>query len=76
MKLAAWSTTHAGSTSDEFYLSSTVHDLVGVGRLAVRVLPGGADWMGMTHPADRESVVRRLADLHARGVYPGTLRQD
>ena len=42
----------------------------------VRVLPGGADWMGMTHSADRESVVRRLADLHARGAYPGTLRQD
>jgi hypothetical protein len=75
-KFGAWLATHAESATDEFYLSSTVHDLVGEGRLAVRVLPGGADWMGMTHPADRESVVRRLADLHARGVYPGTLRQD
>ena len=75
-RFTAWLTTHAGSPTDEFYLSSAVHDLVGEGRLVVRVLAGGADWMGMTHAADRESVVRRLADLHARGIYPATFRQD
>lgn len=75
-RFAAWLATHAGSPTDEFYLSTAVHDLVGEGRLAVRVLPGGADWMGMTHAADRDAVVRRLADLHARGIYPATLRQD
>ena len=75
-RLAAWLANHASSATDEFYLSSAVHELVGEGRLAVRVLPGGADWMGMTHAADRDAVVRRLADLHARGTYPATLRQD
>ena len=75
-RFATWLQSYAGSPTDEFYLSGAVHDLVGAGRLAVRVLPGGADWMGMTYAADRESVVRRLADLHARGTYPATLRQD
>ncbi len=75
-RLEAFLAGHGGDLAAEFYLSEALHQLVGAGRLAVRVLPAGTGWMGMTHPADREGVVRRLAELHAAGAYPATFRLD
>jgi hypothetical protein len=67
---------HGGSEDAEFYLSEAVNGLVTAGRLALRALPAGSEWMGMTFEADRELVVRRLAALHAAGAYPATFRLD
>jgi hypothetical protein len=75
-RLEAFLAEQGGSPDAEFYLSEAVHQLVGAGRLTVRVLPAGTGWMGMTYPADRDGVVRRLAELHAAGAYPATFRLD
>lgn len=74
--LAAFLAAHGGSTDLEFHLSEALNQLVGAGRLAMRVLPSGTGWMGMTFAADRDGVVRRLAALHAAGAYPATFRLD
>lgn len=65
-----------GSLDAEFYLSEALNQLVGARRLAVRVLPAGTGWLGLTFAADRDGVVRRLAELHAAGAYPATFRLD
>lgn len=75
-RFAAFLAEHGGSGDAEFYLSEAVNDLVAAGTMAVRVLPAGSDWMGMTFAADRDSVVRQLALLHAAGAYPATFRLD
>ncbi len=75
-RFAAFLQTHGGDPEAEFYLSNAIDDLVQAGQLEVRVLPAGAEWLGMTFPADRDAVVRRLAALHAAGAYPATFRLD
>jgi hypothetical protein len=75
-RLGAFLAEHGRSPEAEFYLSEAMNQLVRAGRLAVRVLPTGAGWMGMTFTGDREGVVRRLAQLHAAGAYPATFRLD
>ena len=75
-RLGSFLAEQGGSPEAEFYLSAALDRLVAAGRLAVRVLPAGGEWMGMTFPADRAAVVRRLADLHAAGAYPATFRLD
>ena len=75
-RFAAFLAERGADPEAEFYLSEAVNDLVAGGRLALRVLPSGADWMGMTFQADRDAVTRRLAALHAAGAYPATFRLD
>jgi hypothetical protein len=57
----------------EYPLSTAVHQLVAGGRMAVRVLPAGDGWMGITHPGDREPVMARLRSLVDAGEYPSPL---
>ena len=64
---------HSTDPSREFLLSDAVGELVASGDLAVRVLPAGRTWMGMTFPGDREDVARRLAALP--GPHPGASAQ-
>jgi hypothetical protein len=41
--------------------------------MAVRVLPAGEGWMGITHPEDRDPVTARLRRLVDAGEYPSPL---
>ncbi|HJS47298.1 MAG TPA: hypothetical protein VJ773_04830, partial [Gemmatimonadales bacterium] len=75
-RFAAFLAGHGADPEAEFYLGEAVNDLVAAGRLALRVLASGADWMGMTFAADRDAVTRRLAALHSAGAYPATFRLD
>lgn len=52
--------THGDSTAAECPLPDTVQELVTRGELQVRLLTGGREWFGVTHPADRPEVERRL----------------
>ena len=41
--------------------------------LRIRVVPADSEWFGVTYKEDRETAIRRLADLAAEGVYPAPL---
>jgi hypothetical protein len=41
--------------------------------LDIRALPANSEWFGVTYKEDRESAVKRIACLTARGVYPASL---
>jgi UTP-glucose-1-phosphate uridylyltransferase len=57
----------------EFYIPYAVNELVQSRTATVRVLPTPSQWFGVTYREDRPAVVRRLAQLHASGVYPERL---
>ena len=56
---------HGGSVTAECPLPETVQELVSRGEARVRVLRGGREWFGVTHPADRPAVVARLRGLQS-----------
>lgn len=64
---------NGGSASSEYYLPAAVQNLITARQAKVRVLPAKARWCGVTHRADREIVVRIIADMVQRGEYPENL---
>lgn len=66
----------AGSDdASEFALSTAVDDLLAEGVLALRLIPEGRRWFGITHPGDTDAVARRLEDLHRDGTYATPLHK-
>jgi hypothetical protein len=64
---------NANDPDAEFLLPEVVNDLIAEGRLTVlsRETPG--PWFGLTYQEDKAEVMRGLADLASRGVYPSPL---
>lgn len=54
----------------EFFIPTLVNKLVLEGTANVRVLTTESKWFGVTYSADRQNVVDKFAELHAKGVYP------
>lgn len=68
---------HAGledPLEEEFRISTAVNELVGTGRVRVRVVPIEERAYGMTFPEDRAAVVSGVAQAVASGHYPTELR--
>ena len=59
----------------ECLLPVMVDELTRRGELEVSVLHSADKWFGMTYREDREAVTGELQKLHARGLYPETLRE-
>ncbi|MBJ7259425.1 MAG: NTP transferase domain-containing protein [Chthoniobacterales bacterium] len=59
------------SEKAECYLPTAVASIIASGHARVRMLETESDWFGVTYRDDRESVVRSIAALVARGEYPG-----
>lgn len=59
----------------EYYLPSVVTQEIESGRGTVQVLHTDARWYGITYPADKPTVVRKLAEMTAAGIYPDGLWQ-
>lgn len=57
----------------EYFLPSVVSALIGEGKARVKVLPSGDRWYGVTYQQDKPVVVAALADMTARGLYPGQM---
>lgn len=57
----------------EYYLPAAVEQLLEEKAARVRVLKSTDQWFGVTYREDKPSVVRAIADLTARGVYPDDL---
>jgi len=64
---------HAHDHSAEFRLPDVVNALITEGHAEVRATDRLRHWFGLTFAADREDVVKDLAGLAARGVYPSPL---
>lgn len=58
----------------ECLLPTMVDDMIRAGTLSIRVLSTPESWFGVTYQADRAEAMKKLAALHAAGVYPQTLR--
>jgi dTDP-glucose pyrophosphorylase len=54
----------------EFFIPLAIDALIKSGEATVKVLDTDSKWFGVTYAADRPSVVAKLAELHAQGVYP------
>lgn len=57
----------------EFYIPTAIDTLINSGEATVKVLDTTSRWFGVTYAADRQSVVDKLAALHAAGEYPDTM---
>ena len=67
---------HVGAEDEntaEYLLPTIVGDMLGRGEAQVAVLPTNDRWFGVTYHEDIEGVRQNLADLVAKGVYPGNL---
>lgn len=57
----------------EFYIPSMVDYLIQSNKARVKVISTDAKWFGVTYAEDRESVVAKIQDLIAKGVYPSSV---
>jgi hypothetical protein len=57
----------------EYLLPSEIGGLLKRGKAGVRVLESRDTWFGVTYRDDRPGVVKAIADMCARGVYPAPL---
>jgi hypothetical protein len=64
---------HGESDAAEFLIGDAVQALVATESGRVLVLPCASRWHGITHPADREPLVRTLTRLVDEGRYPSPL---
>lgn len=61
---------HLNTPKAEFFIPLLVNDLVNSGKARVKVLDTESKWFGVTYAADRQGVVDKFAELHAKGEYP------
>ncbi len=54
----------------EFFIPLVVNELITKNIAKVKVLDTESKWFGVTYAADRQGVVDKLAELHAKGEYP------
>lgn len=64
-----------GDTDAEFPLSTALSEQVQLGTVRVAVIPGKADWFGVTHAADREEAQAMVKARVDDGTYPADLAE-
>jgi len=57
----------------EFFLPSTVDRLIKEDKATVDVLKTTAKWMGVTYREDKDTVMAKVAEFKAAGLYPAKL---
>lgn len=57
----------------EFYIPTTVNELIQDGTITLKVLPTPSKWFGVTYAADRPATVAMFRKLVDEGVYPEKL---
>ena len=63
-------TLSGNSAKAEFFLPSTVSQLLGENKATVKVLTSPDTWYGVTYAADKPVVVAALKEKTAQGLYP------
>jgi choline kinase len=64
-----------GNIKSECYIPHAADQFIKQGIIKIRALWANSDWFGVTYKEDRETAVKKLADLTAAGVYPPSLWQ-
>jgi len=64
---------HGRSADAEFLIGDAVRLLVAAGVTTFAVIDCDSPWCGITHPGDRELLVRTIARMVERGHYPSPL---
>ena len=59
-----------GNPKAEFFLPSTVSELLAENKAVVKVLHSPDKWYGVTYAADKEVVVNAMKEFTAQGLYP------
>lgn len=57
----------------EYFLPDLVGELVSKGKAAVKVLPSGERWYGVTYKEDKPVVKRAIEEMVKQGLYPEKL---
>ncbi|PLX22388.1 MAG: nucleotidyltransferase, partial [Salinivirgaceae bacterium] len=57
----------------EFYIPTTVTNLIQTGKATVEVLGTTAQWFGVTYKEDKEQTMKRIAEMIDKGEYPKSL---
>jgi len=57
----------------EFYIPSTVTNLIQSGNATVEVLDTTAQWFGVTYKEDKEQTMKRISEMIDKGEYPKSL---
>ena len=65
--------TELGKNGEELPVPVLINELLDNGGLRLSLLPTRGSWFGVTYREDRPEVSRKLAELHAQGVYPPRL---
>lgn len=55
--------THGGEKNSECYIPTVINDLIQLGQTHCEMLPTTGNWFGVTYPADREQVQKKLEAL-------------
>ena len=59
--------------NSEYLIPDVVAHLVEKHNAQVKILDAGTEWMGVTFPADRETVTSGITEMIGRGYYPDDL---
>ena len=65
-----------GNIKREYYLPFAVKEIMDSGEGSVKVYASCDEWYGVTYREDHESVVRSLAMLKEKGIYPKKLNNN
>lgn len=64
---------HLAELSSEFFLPSAIDVLIREKLVSVKVLKSPDQWVGITHPKDKQEVSAYLSALEKAGIYPERL---
>lgn len=64
---------HGDELKSEFFIPIVVNNLIVDGTVTCKVLDTSAKWFGVTYADDRQSVVDKINQLIAEGIYPEKL---
>ena len=64
-----------GNIKSECYIPTAADHFIKQNILKIKALRADSDWFGVTYREDRETAIKKLADLTAAGVYPESLWQ-
>jgi flavin-dependent dehydrogenase len=64
---------NAQNTKAEFYLPTSVNELIGSKTIKVKVLQSPDNWFGVTYKEDKDITIQRIRQLIEKGYYPDQL---